>query len=262
MYYNFRVVFTFLISFFLFSCGSDSVPVSPTRTGEGLATYSPVSFHLQTIEGSFEIRLAEVEAPNDEAARRRTRAALAALLEEAGANLELIETGTGEDRYGRHVGHAEFDREAGRVWIQGELVSAGWLMAAGRADSRARIGRLLELEERARAMRSGLWASGELVVRDPDPNGLAQHLDSYQIVRGRVIDTGAARNGRVYLNFGLDWRTDFTVSISPAHLERFQEAGLDPMALAGHEVRVRGWLYRENGPMIALDHPEAIEQFD
>jgi len=244
MYYNFRVVFTFLISFFLFSCGSDSVPVSPTRTGEGLATYSPVSFHLQTIEGSFEIRLAEVEAPNDEAARRRTRAALAALLEEAGANLELIETGTGEDRYGRHVGHAEFDREAGR------------------ADSRARIGRLLELEERARAMRSGLWASGELVVRDPDPNGLAQHLDSYQIVRGRVIDTGAARNGRVYLNFGLDWRTDFTVSISPAHLERFQEAGLDPMALAGHEVRVRGWLYRENGPMIALDHPEAIEQLD
>lgn len=260
--YRFQAVFIFIVLFCISACGDSGAPVPPARSGAGLATYSPVSFHLQTADGEVEIRLAEVEAPGDETARRRARDALAALLEEAGANLDLIETGSGEDRYGRHVGHAEFDRAGERIWVQGVLVSEGWLMAAGRADSRARIGRLLELEDLARTRRSGFWGTGDLVVRDPDPNGLAQHLDSYQIVEGRVIDTGEARNGRIYLNFGLDWRTDFTASVGAPHLERFHEAGLDPLALVGHQVRVRGWLYRENGPMIALDHPEAIERLD
>ena len=64
---------------------------------------------------------------------------------------------------------------------------------------------------------------------------------------------------RVYLNFTEDWQTDFTIVIAASDLPVFQAAGLDPLALAGRTVRVRGWLRKWNGPMIEATHPEQIE---
>jgi hypothetical protein len=66
-------------------------------------------------------------------------------------------------------------------------------------------------------------------------------------------------SGRVYLNFASDWRSDFTISIERKDVAAFVSAGLDPMALAGKRVRVRGWLAWRNGPMIEATHPEQIE---
>lgn len=208
------------------------------------------------------MRLAEVNAPDDQRVAGLGAARLRELVSEAGDGLELVHTGAERDRYDRAVAHVEYDRGDERVWVQGVLVSEGLLIAASRADNRVRIARLLALEGEARDAGAGGWASGAFTVRDPDPNRLAQHLDSYQIVAGRIIDTARAGSGRVYLNFGLDWRTDFTVSIRAGELRRFEAAGLDPLELEGREVRVRGWLYEENGPMIAIDHPEAIEILD
>ena len=39
----------------------------------------------------------------------------------------------------------------------------------------------------------------------------------------------------------------------------FRRAGLDPLALEGRWLRVRGWLKKWNGPMIEATHPEQIE---
>ena len=39
----------------------------------------------------------------------------------------------------------------------------------------------------------------------------------------------------------------------------FREAGTDPLSLEGKRIRVRGWLKRCNGPMIAATHPKQIE---
>ena len=36
-------------------------------------------------------------------------------------------------------------------------------------------------------------------------------------------------------------------------------AGLDPAQLAGHLVRVRGWVGKRKGPEIRLAAPEALE---
>jgi len=48
--------------------------------------------------------------------------------------------------------------------------------------------------------------------------------------------------GRIYLNFGDDWRTDFTVSVAPVDNDLFEEAGIDLLSLAGQRIRIRGWL--------------------
>lgn len=248
-----------LFFLFLLACDASNAPDHPSSHGVPGPVRSPVGFVVDGEDGPLEVRLAEVNAAADESVAALAQARLAALLEEAGGQVELVFTGAERDRYGRAPVHAEYAAPGGRVWIQGVMVSEGLLVVASRADNRARAGALLALERQAREAGEGGWGSGAFAVRAPDPNALAQVLDSFQIVEGRVIDVGSARSGRLYINFGLDWRTDFTVSIREDALERFE--GIDLAGLEGRTIRVRGWLYRENGPMMAIDHPEAIEVF-
>ena len=83
-------------------------------------------------------------------------------------------------------------------------------------------------------------------------------LESFRIVNGIVRATAKIRN-RIYLNFGEDWRDDFTIRIDRRYWRAFHAQGLDPLELAGRRVRVRGWIHLENGPMIRLTHPEPLE---
>ena len=75
---------------------------------------------------------------------------------------------------------------------------------------------------------------------------------------GVVRDAAKVRE-RIYLNFGADFRTDFTVSIDRRDWRTFDRAGVDPLALEGAKIEVRGWLVSRNGPMIEVTHPEQIE---
>ena len=87
---------------------------------------------------------------------------------------------------------------------------------------------------------------------------LSQKLGTFQLIEGRVLDAAKVK-GTVYLNFGADWRTYFTISIPREALELFEVDGVDPLSLIGESVRVRGWLIKRNGPMIRAKHPEQIE---
>lgn len=212
-------------------------------------------------EAPARVRLAGVQPPAPGALAGAAEARLGALLSRDGG-VRLTRTGPGEDRYGRVIAHVEIGEGEDAVWIQGAMVAEGLLAAASYADTRERAAELLALEADARAAGRGGWGSGDFEVLDPDPNRLAQRLDSRVIVEGRVIDVSPPIRGRVYVNFGLDWRTDFTAAIPGDALALFEETGLDPSRLEGARVRVRGWLYEENGPMVRIDHPEAIELVD
>jgi micrococcal nuclease len=45
-------------------------------------------------------------------------------------------------------------------------------------------------------------------------------------------------------------------------MKLFRAAGVDILSMRNQRVRVRGWLIRRNGPMIAVTHPEQIEKLD
>ena len=79
----------------------------------------------------------------------------------------------------------------------------------------------------------------------------------------RSLDVGvvavAAVGRRVYLNFGLDWRTDFTAVVAAKKAPAFAAAGIELARLAGRAVRLRGWIRRRNGPALTLTHPAQIE---
>ncbi|MEE2526039.1 thermonuclease family protein [Hyphobacterium sp. HN65] len=168
----------------------------------------------------------------------------------------VMVTGSGSrtDRYGHFVG----DIDLGGQSLAARLVSDGYAMAYSWQNTRQEGASLLAMESQARENGRGLWADGVFVVRSPDPNLLALYLETVQIVEGRVVAVAEARE-RTYLNFGFDYRTDFTVSIAASDVSLFTEAGIDLAELEGRNVRVRGWLGAINGPSMTIDHPERLE---
>ena len=115
---------------------------------------------------------------------------------------------------------------------------------------------IVAIENQARAAGAGLWRNPRFRVRSADEAGRA--LGSFQLIEGRVL-AAARRGDRWYLNFGEDWRSDFTVVIPARALPDFAAAKIDPWALKGRVIRVRGWVESFNGPMIEAVIPEQIE---
>ncbi|MGE0255024.1 MAG: thermonuclease family protein [Alphaproteobacteria bacterium] len=170
-----------------------------------------------------------------------------------GRSVRLGHGGRETDRYRRALAHLFLDDG---TWIQEALLAAGLARVYTFADNRALAARLYAAEAQARAVRRGIWAHPYYAIIAADDAG--SRLDEFALVEGRVLEAAVVR-GRAYLNFGVDWKRDFTVSAAPADVKIMRRDGFDPAALAGRRVRVRGWVKWLNGPMIDLTHPEQIE---
>ena len=179
-----------------------------------------------------------------------------------GRRVELAFGARRMDRYGRLLAQVYMSEENGRRWVQSDLVGEGLARVASFSDNRACIAVLLERERATRSDRKGLWRYRSFAIRDASrPKPLLGLLQSFQIVEGRVV-AGGEGSRWVYLNFGPNWRVDFTASIAKADRRVFREAGYDLKQLAGRRIRVRGWLSLRNGPAIRLTHPEQLELID
>ena len=115
---------------------------------------------------------------------------------------------------------------------------------------------MLAEERIARAHGRGIW--GHPYYRVRRAKEAQRFLDTFQVVEGTVLDAAVVR-GRLFLNFGADWKTDFTVNVRRQDLRLFKRDVFDYLGLEGRRVRVRGWIESWNGPMIKLTHPEQIE---
>ena len=170
------------------------------------------------------------------------------------------------DRYGRALAHLHTEASQTNdgqtddgLWLQGELLRRGLARVYSFRDNRALIPEMLALEAEARAARRGIWDHPFYAVRAAEPPEL--EIDRFELVEGLVVAVAIVRK-RAYLNFGPDWKSDFTVSIAPRDRLLFEREGIDLEALEGRVVRVRGWVKSWNGPMIEVTHPEQIEVLD
>ena len=213
-----------------------------------------------TVDGS-EIRLAGIVTPgSDGAPPERTQGARAALTERlSGQLLSLAFTGAEHDRYGRLLAQVF----AGDVWVQGWLLRDGLVRAAPDMASAPCTDALLAAEEEARLAQTGHWRDGAFQVLTPwrIVEEAQVFVGSFQIVEGQVL-SAAVISGRAFLNFGEDYREDFTVTISPADMRTFRRAKFDPRELEGRRLRVRGWVELYNGPQFQIATPVVIEQLD
>lgn len=177
--------------------------------------------------------------------------------------VQLFYGGKERDRYDRALAQVFVIGEDNKpgLWIQEDMIRKGFARVYTWPDTWQNSALLYKAEREARDAGRGIWADDFYAVRDPDPNPLAQDVDSFQLVEGIITSTAEVR-GQTYLNFGSDYRTDFTIVIARKHNKRFKKAGMDLLALEGARVRVRGWIELMNGPMIWLDHPERLEVLD
>lgn len=207
-----------------------------------------------------EIRLVGLQAPKLPLGRPdfeawplagRAKAALARLTR--GRRVTPAYGGRRTDRYRRRLAHLFLDDG---TWVQAAMLRRGLARVYTFADNRALAAEMLRIEDAARTARRGIWDHPFYRVRRPWRSG--DDVASFQIVAGRVRDVAVVRR-RAYLNFGRNWRRDFTVSLGPAVVRLFRAEGIDPESYEGRIIRVRGWIESYNGPMIEATHPEQIE---
>jgi endonuclease YncB( thermonuclease family) len=207
------------------------------------------------LSSGIEVRLGSLEPPSG----IHDATATALLTEIAlGREVELRYGEVRTDRYGRTVAQV-YVRSEPELWLQAALVERGLARVAGTREDRACIGTLLAFERLARAQGLGLWPLAPAL--DAIALALRTIDGAFTLVEGTVVSIGR-RERTVYLNFGTDWTTDFTVSFPISIANRFEEEGGNLDALVGHRIRVRGWLTQREGPWISLDHAEQIEILD
>ena len=170
-----------------------------------------------------------------------------------GRELDAYATYPKEDRYDR-VRSQVFTPEG--VWLQIELLKKGLARVDIAPDRGECYREFYAAEADARHAGLGLWADPAYAFRAPD--AVAADAGTFQIVVGKVLNA-AANNGNVYLNFGQDWRRDFTVTISADDVKTFKRMGVDPLNYEGKLIRVRGIVQTNNGPEIAVGNPKQIE---
>lgn len=160
------------------------------------------------------------------------------------------------DRYGRLVVRAA--APDGRS-LQAALVTAGLALVQPLPGADLEpMAELLALERAAEAAGRGVWREPGRIVVGVGPEAMAARLGSFALVEGRVLQASAQQR-YFYLNFGSDWRTDTTARIDRDTLRAMQRAGFDPAGLEGRNVRLRGTLFAQNGPMIELWTHQGIE---
>jgi len=234
------------------------VSVLLATTGSAAAEPPATAFVRQVVDGEVlatdagEVRLAGIMAPTQPPALANQ--VLTALRNiSIGRTVTLAYETTAQDRHGRYL--AQVETRAG-VWLQGTLIDRGLARVATTPDRRARAAEMLTRERAAREAGRGLWGDPNYrILSDADAAG---HIGAFQLVEGRVLAVQRVKSV-TYLNFGPDYRTDFTVQVLRESLPQFRAADMLLPDLQDRRVRVRGWLRQFNGPLIDATHPEQIE---
>ncbi|MEM8551375.1 MAG: thermonuclease family protein [Pseudomonadota bacterium] len=158
------------------------------------------------------------------------------------------------DRYGRILGDLLTGPNRRSLLMQ--LLSEGLALVDPTVMSQACLDAMFTVERAAEQQRRGIWRRAP--VRMADDATLSGAAGRYALVEGVVKSIGQTRR-TVYLNFGVNYRTDFTVLVRRRKGEAWRD-GLS--ALEGRRVRVRGVLGAWNGGLIEVEHPRQIETLD
>lgn len=225
------------------------------KSEDGTVSVAQVpSGNLLELDDGRLVRLAGIRLPAKGGAWQglaaQAQAALAGLAE--GREVRLEPKAPTGDRHGRLA--AQVWRDDG-LWLQGALLEEGLVQVQTRPGEVTLAAEMMAREQAARSEGAGGWADG---LFGPRPaHQVAPLVGSFQIVRGRVVRV-APTERYIYLNFGADWRRDFTLRVARTSERSFRDAGIELERLGGRDVEVRGYVLEAGGPLIELSHPEQL----
>ena len=187
------------------------------------------------------LRLSLILPPTNPTWARAAEARLGELMTQ---NPTLIETGI--DRYGRVLG--DFRLTSQQLTAQAVLLREGLATFYPVVTAPENLTDWQRWEREARQARRGLWSDPTVIIT---ADAASSAIGGYAMIQGTVVNATRIKN-KVYVNFGTDWRTDFTLEITAGDLRRLKKSGLDPLSLTGQTILTRGWVEQRNGPMIAV----------
>lgn len=233
-------------------CGGKAITARITEVLDGASV---------RLEDGRVVRLAYVVPPmpidGDRQALLRAKEALAEMAKDKFAAIYLSSDAI--DRYGRLSAHSILIDE--KIWLEGELLSRGFVRALPVADDRCMTA-LLSHESKARSPSKGIWTGGNFGVFDAkNIEALLEAEGRFVVVEGTVRRVGESR-GRLYLDFGRRFREDFTIIVPDRTRKIFAARGSDLKSWRGKRIRVRGILFAWGGPAIEINMAQAIELLD
>lgn len=156
------------------------------------------------------------------------------------------------DRYGRILAHLFLEDG---TWVQGEMLRRGMARVYSFADNRSVVAEMLNAERYAFIANRGIWALDYYKLKPQETSG--KFTNSFQIITGKIKEVATVRSN-TYLNFGDDYRTDFTIVVPNRVKRMFEQMDINLSDLKDKNIFVRGWLKYYNGPSIDLTHPEQL----
>lgn len=164
------------------------------------------------------------------------------------------------NRMGHRLYHLIRDRDNG--WVQGTMLKTGLARVRTTKDNPELAAAMYAAEDTARRDNLGLWAMPDYPVFNAnDEENANKAINSFSVLRG-TVRRAMRKQSRIYINFGRNWRKDFTIQIPSSDLRSFQKKNMDPLNIEGKMVEVRGWVKDYNGPYIEIDHPERLRILD
>ena len=178
-----------------------------------------------------------------------------------GKNITIHQTPKKDIGRMNRMGHmlAHIERTNDQAWVQGSLLTLGLARVRSTAFNPEMAAQMYALEAAARAEKIGLWGDSRFAVLTPET--AADHIGNFALVEG-TVHSAALKNNTLYINFGPDWREDFTLTLNSTAKRELGKQNHDPLNWAGKRLRARGWLESYNGPSIEIDHAAAIELLD
>lgn len=157
------------------------------------------------------------------------------------------------DRYGRVAAEIWRAEDAsGALSFNASLVRSGAFLATP-------DGGFVPLERVARQEKQGLWADPAYA-----PRASGQALDRvgrFAVVEGRAVAVTVTK-AFTWINFGADWRRDFTIEIPARARRAFAKAGVDPATLRGRQITATGLVEWSAGPKIIVSSPDQLAMQD
>ncbi len=157
------------------------------------------------------------------------------------------------DGYGRTLAFVH----KGNVDVGEQLLRYGYArtLFIGRCG-RAVAQRYRKLERGAFLGGLGIWSLQD--SRQVDHSDAGRYIGCLMSVTGRVVNVHAGPKA-FHLNFGKDFRTDFTVAIFRKDLSRLVEEGLHPVTgYEGQFVKATGVLKDYKGPEIIVESADQL----
>jgi endonuclease YncB( thermonuclease family) len=243
---------------------SATAPLADCPEGEGSVARVEAAVDGDTfrLADGLTVRLAGIEAP-----KRLPGQEVPEVAEEAARFLERLIAGNAVTLYGKNDERDRHGRVIAMVRLGDGRLLQTLMLESGLARlhgglAEACLGPLLAAEKSARKAGKGLWNLPQFAVHKAGDPSLQTQKGLYHLVQGRVASVG--RGSRmVFLNFGPDWRRDFTAMVARdlvARAVKGGEASLD--GLAGRQVLVRGVIEVNGGPLIRVSDRNAIEVLD